>query len=125
MIDPAPLAAPSSFARLRGFAGDPTNLLAVLVVLAVLYTLYFARAFVLPIVLAFVLSVILTPGVRALRRLHIPRAFAAALVTAALTASLGALVAWIYDPAAEWIQKAPYTLSEVEKKLRSIKKSVE
>ena len=125
MNEQPPPPAPGSFARLRGLAGDPTNLLAALVVLAVLYTLYFARGFLLPIVLAFVLSVILTPAARALRRMRIPRTLAAALVTAALTASLGGLLAWIYDPAAEWIQKAPYTLSEVESKLRKIKKSVE
>ncbi len=125
MNEQPPPAAPDSFARLRGLAGDPTNLLAALLVLAVLYTLYFARAFLLPIVLAFLLAIILMPAVRALKRLHLPRALAAALVTFSLAASLGGLIAWIYDPASEWIRKAPYTLSEVESKLRGIKKSVE
>ena len=125
MNEQPPPAAPDSFARLRGLAGDPTNLLAALLVLAVLYTLYFARAFLLPIVLAFLLAIILMPAVRALKRLHLPRALAAALVTLSLAASLGGLIAWIYDPASEWIEKAPYTLSEVESKLRGIKKSVE
>ena len=108
MNEQPPPAAPDSFAYLRSLAGErfnPTTLLAALLVLAVLYTLYFARAFLLPIVLAFLLALILMPAVRALQRLHMPRALAAALVTVALAASLGGLLAWIYDPAAQWIRE--------------------
>ena len=115
-------------ARLRIIAGDtiaPTMLLAALLVLAVLYTLYFARAVLLPIVLAVLLALILMPAVRALKRLHVPRGAGAAIVVAALVASLGGLIAAIYDPAMQWIEKAPSTLLEVESKLRGIKKSVE
>jgi len=128
MSEQTPPATPGSFDYLRSIAGErfnPTTMLAALLVLAVLYTLYFARDFLLPIVLAFLFAVILMPAVRGLKRLRVPRALAAALVTFALAASLGGLLAWIYDPAQEWIQKAPYTLSEVESKLRNIKKSVE
>lgn len=128
MNDPAPPAEPVSFAYLRSIASErfnPTTLLAALLVLAVLYTLYFARAFLLPIVVAVLLAVILTPAVRGLKRLHIPRGLAAALVTVALAASLGGLLASVHDPAAQWIEKAPSTLAEVESKLRGIKKSVE
>jgi predicted PurR-regulated permease PerM len=102
-----------------------TTLLAALVVLAVLYTLYFARAFLLPIVLATLLALMLTPAVRALKRLHVPRPFGAALVVATLVACLGGVVGWIYEPATQWIEKAPSTIAEVELKLRGLKKSVE
>ena len=43
-----------------------------LFVLAVLYTLYFARAFLLPIVLAVLLDFLLSPVIRALKRLASP-----------------------------------------------------
>ncbi|HKA45993.1 MAG TPA: AI-2E family transporter [Burkholderiales bacterium] len=102
-----------------------TTLLLVLTVLAVLYTLYFARAVLLPIVMAILLALILTPAVRALRRLHIPRGLGAALVVAMLVACLGGIVGWIYDPAAQWIEKAPSTIAEMELKLRGVKKRVE
>ena len=128
MNDQAPPPDRQSFAYLRSVAAErfhPTALLATLVTLAVLYTLNFARDLLLPIVLAFVLAFILMPAVRALQRLHVPRVVAAGLVTAVLASSLGGLLAWIYDPATEWIQKAPYTLSEVERKLRAVRKSVE
>ena len=128
MSEPVPPEKPDSLAYLRRFTGDPLNpttLLTALLVLAVLYTLYFARAFLLPIILALLFAVILTPAVRALLRLRIPRALAAALVTIGLAGSLGGLIASIYDPAVQWIEKAPSTLGEVERKLRGIKKSVE
>jgi predicted PurR-regulated permease PerM len=54
-----------------------------------------------------------------------PRALGAALVVGALSACLVGLVGWIYDPAAQWIEKAPATIAELEHKLRGIKKSVE
>ena len=113
---------------LRKMAGErhvPSVILAALLLLAILYTLYFARGVLLPIVLALLLALILMPAVRALKRLRVPRALGAAVVVAALAASLGGLIGWIYDPAAQWIEKAPSTLSEVERKLRGIKKSVE
>ena len=102
-----------------------TTLLAVLVVLAVLYTLYFARVVLLPIVLACLLALILAPAVRALKRLRVPRPLGAAIVVATLVACLGGLVNWIYDPAVQWIDNAPSTLAEVDRKLRGLRKSVE
>ena len=112
--------------RLRKITEEQPSsfLLAGLLVLAVLYTLYFARAVLLPIVLASLLALILMPAVRALKRLHVPRGLGAALVVVALTGSLVGLGGWIYDPAAQWIDKAPSTLAEVERKMRGIKKSV-
>ena len=47
--------------------------LAFLAVLATLYTLYFARELVLPIVLAMVFNLLLSPVVSWLHKLHIPR----------------------------------------------------
>src|SRR4030095_6533990 len=100
-------------------------MLAGLFVLAVLYTLFFARAVLLPIVLASLLALILMPAVRALNRTYIPRALGAAVVVATLVGIVAGLIWWIYDPAAQWIEKAPSTLAEVERKMRGIKKSVE
>jgi predicted PurR-regulated permease PerM len=111
--------------QLGGEKVSSTLLLAVLVVLAVLYTLYFARAVLLPIVLALLLALMLMPAVRGLQRLHLPRPLGAAVVVATLVACLGGLAGWIYEPATQWIEKAPATISEVERKLRAFRKSVE
>jgi predicted PurR-regulated permease PerM len=114
-------------AGLRAVAAPPatTLMLAALLVLAVLYTLYFARAVLLPIVLAVLLALILMPAVRALKRLLVPRGLGAALVVAVLAGILGALGTLVYEPATLWMEKAPYTLAAVERKLRGIRKSVE
>jgi len=114
--------------KLKEIAGEkhvPSILLAGLLLLAILYTLYFARAVLLPVVLALLLALILMPAVRGLRQLYVPRPIGAALVVAALAGSLIGLVMWIYDPATQWIDKAPSTLAEVERKMRGIKKSVD
>src|SRR3954453_18454057 len=55
-----------------------------LFVLAVLYTLHFAQEFVLPVVLAWVLSSLLAPIVRFFKRLRIPEALSALIIVAAL-----------------------------------------
>src|SRR5919108_4603370 len=60
-----------------------------LFVLALFYTLYFARDFFLPIVFAILLSFLLGPAVRALTRLRIPTPVGAALVIFALLGALG------------------------------------
>src|SRR5262245_20159800 len=93
-------------------------MLAGLFVLAVLYTLFFARAVLLPIVLASLLALILMPAVRVLSRVHVPRALGAAVVVATLLGAIAGLVSWIYDPATQWIEKAPSTIAEVERKMR-------
>jgi predicted PurR-regulated permease PerM len=96
-----------------------------LFVLAALYTLYFARAFFLPIVLALLLSFLLSPVVRALKKLHIPNALGAALVVFGLLGSLGLGIYELAGPAYEWAQQAPRQLRRLERKLAEFKKPVQ
>lgn len=103
----------------------PRFVLIGLFVLASLYTLYFARAVLIPVALAVILSWILSPAVRGLkRRLRLPASWGAALVVGGLVASMGYGVASLAQPAKEWIDKAPGMLRQVEIKLRNIRESV-
>ena len=96
-----------------------------LFVLASLYTLYFAHAVLIPVVLAVMLSWILSPAVRSLkRRLHLPAPWGAALVIGVLVATMGYGVGSLTQPAKKWGDKAPGMLREVEIKLRHIRESV-
>jgi hypothetical protein len=61
-----------------------------LFVLAAFYTLYFARAFFLPIVLAVLLDFLLSPLIRALKRARVPEPLGAALVIVVLLGGAGA-----------------------------------
>ena len=90
-----------------------------LFILAIFYTLYFARDFILPILLAWVLSSLLAPVVRALKRVRIAEPLSALLIISAL---LGTLTLGIYrmsEPVASWIQRAPQVLTDVRAKLQN------
>lgn len=107
------------------FSGVPDFVLTGLFVLAIFYTLYFTRDVLLPIVLAILLTLVLTPAMRLLVRLRVPRPLGAALVVAALLGLLGFGVNLLFDPAAQWLAKAPDTFRDIERKLRNFKRSVE
>ena len=100
-------------------------ILKALLVLAIFYTLDAASAVVLPLMLALLLTLVFSPAVSALKCIRLPEPAGAALVVAGLVAGLAASVYLLADPATEWIKRAPRTLSQVEWKIRGIKKSVE
>lgn len=96
-----------------------------LFVLALFYTLHFASEVILPLLVALLLAIVLAPLAQGLRRLHLPRALAAGLVTAALVLGLGWGIEMLAAPAAEWLGRAPQSLRQLEGKLRPVKGSVE
>jgi predicted PurR-regulated permease PerM len=96
-----------------------------LFVLALLYTLYFARAFLLPITIAILLNFLLSPAVRWLKRRGIPNALGAALIVLGF---LGAVAFGTYQlatPAREWLAKGPAILNQVRSKLEGLRRPVE
>lgn len=96
-----------------------------LFILASFYTLYFGRAFFLPIVLALLLSFLLSPVVRGLKKLHIPEALGAALAIFSLLGLLVLGVVELATPAYEWMGQAPQNLRKIEGKIRDLKKPVQ
>ena len=96
-----------------------------LFVLAVFYTLYFARAFFLPIVLAVLLDFLLSPIIRLLKRVRIPEPLGAALVILTLLGGLGAAAYSLAEPAREWVAKAPQSINRVQSRLKELRKPVE
>lgn len=110
---------------LQGPFGIKSLALTGLFVLAAFYTLFFARSFILPIVLALLLNFLLSPVVRALKKIRIPEALGAGLVLAALLGGLGWGVYELSGPAYEWAQQAPRSMRRLEAKLREFKKPVQ
>jgi predicted PurR-regulated permease PerM len=96
-----------------------------LFVLAVLYTLFFARAFLLPIVLAVLLDFLLSPVVRALKQVRIPEPLGAAVIILALLGGVGGVGYSLADPAREWVQLAPQSLAKVQGRLRELRRPVD
>jgi predicted PurR-regulated permease PerM len=97
----------------------------VLATLAVLYTLYAARVFLLPLAVAILLSLVLAPAVRLLRRGRVPEPLGALLVLGLVGAALGFGVTQIVGPAEEWLARAPDTMRAIERKLRPLQEPVE
>jgi predicted PurR-regulated permease PerM len=96
-----------------------------LFILAVFYTIYFMRSVLLPLVLALLLSYLLRPVVRSLARLKIIPALGAAIVLITLIGTIGYGVSHLAAPVASWVEKAPYSLHQLESKLLPLKRPVE
>ena len=97
----------------------------ILVLLASLYTLYFARDFLIPITYALLLNFLLSPAIRALSRVRVPPALSAAVVVLALLAALGGGTYALAGPAQRWASAAPETLSRAESKLHHLIRPVQ
>src|SRR5438105_9770057 len=95
-----------------------------LFVLAVFYTLYFMRSILLPIVLALLLSYLVRPIVRGLARLKIPLPVGSALILIGLLAVVSSGISALATPTVTWLQKAPAGLTELQRKLSPVQRSV-
>ncbi len=94
--------------------------LAILAFLAVAYTLYFARAFLLPVTFAVLLNFVLGPVVRVLGRLRIPTGVGSALVVLGLVGTVGFGVYKLAGPVQAWGEKAPQAIAGAERELRKL-----
>jgi predicted PurR-regulated permease PerM len=96
-----------------------------LFVLASFYTLYFARAFFLPIILAVLLDFLLSPLIRGMKRVRIPEPLGAALVIIALVGTAGGAIYGLVGPAKEWAARLPESMQKAEDRLRTLRGPVE
>ncbi len=99
--------------------------LTVLAVLAVLYTLYFAREFLLPIAIALLLSFLFSPLVRALARVRVRPPLGAGLVVLGLLGLTGLGVYELSGPVQSWAASAPETLGSAQTRLRTVLRPLE
>lgn len=97
----------------------------VLAVLAILYTLYFARAFLLPLAFAVLLMFFLSPLIRALGKLHIAAPAAAALLVLSFIVVTGVGIYALAGPVQGWIAQAPETLQKAGARLRVLARPVD
>jgi len=81
--------------------------------LGILYTLYLAHQIILPMVLALLTSLILSPLVTHLCRFRIPRMISSLVLVLIVLASIGGLSYGVFTPALEWAGKAPEGISKL------------
>src|ERR1700731_5025806 len=95
-----------------------------LFLLATLGACYIASDIVLPIVLAFVLSLVLQPAMRALERVRLPRGIAALFLILMLFGTLGGLGAALSGPAASWAEKLPTGVPKLQERLSFLSRPI-
>ncbi|MCE2575733.1 AI-2E family transporter [Komagataeibacter sp. FNDCR2] len=95
-----------------------TACLLLLSVLAVFYTLYFASAIILPMILALVVNLLLSTPMRFLHsRLHLPKPLAALCLILCVFGIAGAVGTAISVPATGWLERAPEALNTLRDRL--------
>jgi predicted PurR-regulated permease PerM len=102
----------------------PTLLAGILVVL-ILFALYFAGALMVPLILAFTLNFVLQPAMRVMIRFHIPKVIAASVILALFFGAVVAAGSSLAGPVADWVARAPASLTRLEDRLRTINKPLE
>src|SRR5271155_477576 len=109
----------------EGEGGDPhLVVLCTLLAIAILTVFYFAGEIVLPIVLAFVLSLLFQPAMRLAAKLRIPAALAALLLILAIFGTIVAVGAAFSAPAAAWAQKLPGGVARLEDRLHFLSQPI-
>ena len=88
-----------------------------LLAIATVAVLYFARAFFLPVVMAFVVGTMLSPAAGLLERYRIPRSVGAVLIVTTVTALGAFILGLIASPAIEWSSRLPELAARLKDKL--------
>ncbi len=96
-----------------------------LFVLAAIAALRVGSSLVLPILMSGLLALLLAPAVAWLVRRRLPPALAAGMVMVVIVACVGTVVAALAAPAASWLEEAPRTLTQAERKIRRLTKPIE
>ena len=79
----------------------------------------------LPVAIAALVTLLLDQPVRALKKAGLPTGYGAALVVFGTLGVLSAGIGLLAAPAADWIEKAPSTLSQVQTRIRRIMRPLE
>jgi len=98
--------------------------LTALLVISLIAVLYEAKAFFLPVVMAFVVGTMLSPAARLLERFRIPRPLAAVLIVAAVGAFTVFMLGLISAPLVEWSTRLPEVAARLKDKLHVFDRSI-
>src|SRR5689334_19832183 len=92
---------------------------------AVFACLYFAADVFIPLVGAVLMGFMFAPLIRPLARRGVPTPLLAAIVLAALVGLAVLAVTVVAKPAADWIDRAPQIVKQLDRKFRPVRESVE
>jgi predicted PurR-regulated permease PerM len=118
-LPPAPSATPPTLA-----APGVRRALLTLAVVVCVGALKLAEPAVVPVLFAVFLALLLSPAVDGLANRRVPRVVAATLVMVVLLAIAGAFLSATWKPARAWLDAAPATLQQLDRKLRPLTKFI-
>ena len=95
-----------------------------LLALALIYTLYFAKSLLMPILVALLFSLLLSPLVRLLKRFYIPRTLSAILLLAMIGGPVTILAIELATPAQKWLAQLPQLSTKLTKELDNISQAI-
>lgn len=103
-------------------AQDVTKMVGLIMLsLALMYTVYFAKPILLPVFLALLLAILLLPLVKLICQIGIPQTLGSFLVVALLTGATGVGGYQLAGPALEYLDFGPNLVLNVERKLADLK----
>jgi predicted PurR-regulated permease PerM len=88
-----------------------------LLVITIIAVLFVAKAFLLPVVLAFVIGTMLSPAANLLEHYRLPRSVAAVLIVTTLGSAIAFLVGLIASPLLDWSNRLPELAARLKDKL--------
>jgi predicted PurR-regulated permease PerM len=106
---------------LRGIRVATTGLF----LIALVGLIYFARDFLLPVVLAFLFALTLSPVVRFLQKRGVPPTLSALALVIILIGGFGAGAFFLSEPVSNWVDTAPEIGRKIQEKLKVLKTPVE
>ncbi len=108
-------------------AEHPTRnrLLAGILGMLVLYACAAAAVLIVPVLLALLISLMLSPAVRLLCRWHLPRVLATLLVLLGTIFLTGSLLASFVAPARAWMVQVPKSIDRIELALRDLRRPLQ
>jgi len=93
--------------------------------LLLLGALFFAKDFLLPVCLAFLLALVLSPIVRILARRGVPEGITAVALVVAVLLGIGSAAYGLSGPVTQWIAEAPAVARDVQRKIATLRRPVD
>ena len=87
--------------------------------------LYFAQDVVIPVAMALFLALLLTPAVDRLQRWRLKRGLAVAIVMIVVFASFAVAINAVWQPATDWLARAPQTMRKIDPRLEPMREMFE
>lgn len=97
----------------------------ILTILAILYTAYLAQDLLLLLLVVGLTSLLLSPGMRVLEKLYIPRVLGATILLCAIVIPTGIFTAQLQEPISRWAKALPKLSTQVTEQIQAFDNAIE